>query len=152
MLSVKPVVRRRSARGVSLIEVSVATGVLLCVVAGHLGLLLSISQRTAQAEHHLVAAGLASEIVQRMRLNRGAALAGDYEVAAPGTRAAAAGRAQEDLREWHELLARRLPRGAGYVTTRTAGGVVTVTVVVQWAGTEAGPAGSGSQQPFRFRL
>jgi type IV pilus assembly protein PilV len=140
-------------RGVSLIEVAVAAAVLLCVAVGSMSLLMAVTRYAADSEFHLAAASLALEIAERMRLNRAAATAGDYDTPGSGVAApAAASIAQADLQAWHAELSRRLPDGAGRIATQAAQGVVSVTVTVQWRLLAGTPGPPTTQDSFFFRL
>lgn len=144
----------RSQRGLSLVEVAVAAAVLLCVVAGSMSLMIAVKRRSADAEFQVAAAALSLEIVERMRLNRAAALAGEYDTTRAAQQAAPVvpGVVQADLQAWRSELTRQLPAGAGRISTQSASGVVSVSVTVQWQRpTEAG-ASSTAQETFSFRL
>jgi type IV pilus assembly protein PilV len=153
-------------RGVSLVEVLVSICVLMCVAVGNFGLVVAVSRRAAQAEHHLAASGLAGELVHRMRLNRAAAAAGAYRAGgnvgngttsgsnagAPGTAMPASARAEQDMRIWQADVASRLPSGEGEVVTQTAAGVVVVTVTLQWQQAAVGLGRAQVREVFAFRL
>ena len=156
MLTIRPARMRRlqtRQRGISLVELAVAAAVLLCVVTGSLSLLTAVKRRSADAEFQLAASAVALEIVERMRLNRPSAAAGDYDTPGPGQPAPPVPvMAQDDLKAWHAELARRLPEGSGRVATQAAAGVVSVTVTVQWRLLGGAPGASTGQETFRFRL
>src|SRR5690606_28561880 len=72
---------------------------------------------------------LASDILDRMRINRGAALARDYNLAYGDTTPDGSTLAQVDLREWRQLLEDNLPSAGGAVNCTTAG---ICTISIQW--------------------
>jgi len=72
---------------------------------------------------------LATELVEQMRANREAALAGAYDVALGVVPSPSASRAGADLLRWKQQLAAALPDGDGAVSRNgTHAGIVTVTV------------------------
>lgn len=123
-------VRHLGAGGFTLVEVLV-TMVILSV-----GLLGVAALHTASLRNNLdsalrsQASLLAADIADRMRGNREAALAGNYDIAIGATRTVVAGSplVDRDVKAWKDLLAQTLPNGDGAIA-RT-GDVVTITV--QW--------------------
>ncbi len=112
-------------RGFGMIEVLVA---LMIFSIGLLGLirLQTISlQGSTSAARRATAVILGQEILERMRINQAASLAGNYSVAfgASPTGGTLAG---DDLAEWKSMLATNLPNGDGEVLT--VAGIATVTV------------------------
>ena len=115
-------------RGATLIEVLVS---LLVLSIGLLGVaaLLSTSVRHNHSAHlRSQATVLAHDIVDRMRANRTAALAGSYDTALADTVTPSSGGsiATTDLSQWKALLAAALPAGRGAVSR--SGSVVTITI------------------------
>ncbi|MBB3048714.1 type IV pilus assembly protein PilV [Litorivivens lipolytica] len=119
---------KHTASGFSLIEVLVA---LLITALGILGLsaanlnALKFNQ-TADVRSH--ATLLAYDIVDRMRANREAALAGHYDIAL--TAPAPTGNAihQSDVRDWLNALSNQLTSGDGSIARNGR----SFTVTVQW--------------------
>jgi type IV pilus assembly protein PilV len=119
--------------GFSLIEVLVA---LVVLSVGLLG--LAALQSTAVEFNHDAylrsqATILAYDIADRMRTNRQAAVAGDYNSAFAGTLPACNGAVagtvvQQDLGAWRRALVCALPAGDGQVAWDNAAEVLTVTV------------------------
>ena len=120
-------------RGLTLIEVLVS---LLILSIGILGLAtlqtasLNFNNASAQRTQATV---LAYDMADRMRANRAAAVAGDYDLALaatpPACAAPAAGGsvAAQDLSAWRMALACRLPLGNGSIARN--GNEVTLSVV-----------------------
>lgn len=71
---------------------------------------------------------LAYDIIDRMRANRQAALAGNYDIAV-GATPSGSGMVQTDLTAWKANLAQFLPSGDGAIAVTAAGAV---TVQVRW--------------------
>ena len=123
-------VRHLGTGGFTLVEVLV-TMVILSV-----GLLGVAALHTASLRNNLdsalrsQASVLAADIADRMRGNRDAALAGNYDIAIGATRTVVAGSplVDRDVKAWKDLLAQALPNGDGSIA-RT-GDVFTITV--QW--------------------
>jgi type IV pilus assembly protein PilV len=122
--------------GFTLLEVLVAVLVLSIGLLGLAGLLASSIRNNQSAYQRTQATWLAYDIVDRMRVNRPAALASDYDttLGTPANCAAnptlSGAMAAQDLTGWKTLLACALPAGDGAVALNTATRQVTVTV--QW--------------------
>jgi len=141
--------------GFTLLEVLVAVLVLSIGLLGLAGLLASSIRNNQSAYQRTQATWLAYDIVDRMRVNRPAALASDYDttLGTPANCAAnptlSGSMAAQDLTGWKTLLACALPAGDGAVALNTANRQVTVTV--QWndsrgIGTGTGNTGNTAQQ------
>lgn len=121
--------------GFTLIEVLVAVLVLSIGLLGLAGLMASSIRNNQSAYQRTQATWLAYDIVDRMRANRPAALAGNYNTAlgAPANCAAApalaGAMAAQDLTEWKNQIACVLPAGDGEVEVDANR---TVTVIVRW--------------------
>lgn len=121
--------------GFTLLEVLIAILVLSIGLLGLAGLMASSIRNNHSAYQRTQATWLAYDIVDRMRVNRAAALAANYNTAlgVPAACAAApvlAGSiAAQDLTGWKNLLACALPAGDGAVVVR---GNRRVSVTVEW--------------------
>jgi type IV pilus assembly protein PilV len=119
-----------SAAGFTLVEI------LVTLVVMSVGLLGIAALHTASLRNNLdsalrsQASALAADIADRMRSNRAAALAGQYDIALAATVTVGAGSplADRDKDAWKDLLAQVLPNGDGSVTR--SGDVFVITV--QW--------------------
>jgi type IV pilus assembly protein PilV len=93
------------------------------------------------------ATAMSYEIMDRMRANRQAALAGDYDLVFGAIIEAPASRAETDLQDWQTALAATLPNGDGQVETLLAdpGNSIPqrVRVTVRWGEV-------GEETPFEF--
>src|SRR5690606_5834816 len=106
---------RRYQTGAGLIEVLITV---LILAIGLLGL-AALQTRSLQYNHASALRSqaniLASDILDRMRINRKVALNGSYNLAYSDTTPTGTTLVQTDLREWRALLARALPSGGGAV-------------------------------------
>lgn len=146
--------------GFTLLEVLVAVLVLAIGLLGLAGLMASSVRNNQSAYQRTQATWLAYDIVDRMRVNRAAALASSYDTAlgTPATCAAnpslSGAMAAQDLTDWKNSLACVLPVGDGSVVVAADR---TVTVTVQWndsrgTGGNASNALQGDeQQQFQIR-
>jgi len=146
--------------GFTLLEVLVAVLVLAIGLLGLAGLLASSIRNNQSAYQRTQATWLAYDIVDRMRVNRAAALASsnNYNTAlgSPATCVAnptlSGAMAAQDLTGWKNQLACALPAGDGSVAVNSATRLVTVNV--QWndsrgIGVGTGNAGDTAQ---KFRI
>jgi type IV pilus assembly protein PilV len=119
----------RSQRGITLIEVLIA---LLLVSIGLLGM-ASLQANSLKfnrsAYTRTQATQLAYDIADRMRANRDAALAGNYDLAMTNTHTATSTIADQDLTAWMAELTTRLPNGSGSVVRNNA----RFTISLQWS-------------------
>lgn len=105
-------------RGATLIEVLIAVIVLAVGLLGLAGLQASSVQANQSAYYRSQATLLASDIADRMRANRTAALADAYDTNFPtssSSHTVSGSRAQRDLAEWLNRLATALPAGTGKI-------------------------------------
>jgi type IV pilus assembly protein PilV len=139
--------------GFTLIEVMVALIVLSIGLLGISGLVLNTLKANDSSSMRSQAAILANSIRDNMRANLLGASVGppsNYDVAylAPyvitpasqacfNTTCTPAQIAQNDLNNWKNALALRLPTGDGQIVTVANGGVTTVTITVRWDDTRA---------------
>lgn len=126
-----------------MLEVLVAMLVLSIGLLGLAGLMASSLKNSHSAYQRTQATWLAYDMLDRMRANRGVALAGGYNLAlgaTPGSSALAA----TDLTEWDTALTNTLPEGDGSIAVVAGGGV---TIIVQWNDTRG--TGGSATEPFR---
>jgi type IV pilus assembly protein PilV len=153
---------RQASRGVTLIEVLVALVVLSIGLLGVCALIIDSVRSNDSADMRSKAAILANAIVDDMRANSAAAVAGQYDV---GYGAAASGTsvASQDLANWKNALSASysvngisnqssgLPSGDGKITHATVANpnatFTQVTVTVQWDDSRAGFAFGGVATP-----
>ena len=138
-------------QGFSLLEVLVSIVILSLALLGLAGMMMSTLRSNHSAYHRSQATWLAYDIVDRMRANRSAALAQNYNIAVsaapPSTDPEAPASIQaQDITEWRATLAQTLPGGTGSVVVTPA--TRSVTVVIQWDDSR-GTGGSATQQ---FRI
>lgn len=136
---------RQCQRGVSLIEVLVALLLLAIGVLGAAALQLNALKYNHAASARTQATFLAYDMADRMRANRNAARAGNYDVALNATAPTGTTIANQDVAAWVNALAQQLPAGTGSVV-RTAGTNV-FTITVQW---DESRIGGDAQQRFIF--
>ena len=128
--------------GFSLIEVLVALFVLSVGLLGFAGLQATTVRSTQYAEVRSQATVMAQDIVERMRVNRARALAGDYDLALSDATptgstscivssggCSLAQLVVADQIEWRTLLT-GLPNGNGSIVVDAANNLA--TIVVQW--------------------
>lgn len=125
-----PIARRKSLRGLGLIEVLVTVVVLALGLLGLAGLHAGALKSVHSALYRGLAGQLAIDMVDRMRANQADARAGSYELAgcaaASGPRTALA---LGDLSDWCGRLRAALPGGDGSIRRVAGGGEVLVSVV-----------------------
>ena len=124
--------RAQRQHGAPLIEVLVAMFILAIGLLGLAGLQAVSVQSNQGAYYRSQATILAADIADRMRANRGAALAGDYAQSSPPSTISAPSDtstpAQRDLAEWNNRLATSLPQGTGTIVTSSN----IVTISISW--------------------
>jgi type IV pilus assembly protein PilV len=120
------------SRGLTLVEILVALLIMSIGLLGLAGLQTLSLKFNTSAYYRSQATALSYDFVDRMRANRPAARAGDYNVAAqdppPACDAAqvAGSVAEQDIATWQNALACRIPQSTGEVAI--VGNDVTVTV------------------------
>lgn len=117
----------RSQKGIALIEVLVTALVLAVGIMGMAGLQMKSVQFNQASYLRSQANVLAYDVMERMRLNRTRARAGDYDMDF-GQSMSGTSLARQDLRAWSTLLSSTLPNGQGHVDC----GEDTCTVEVRW--------------------
>ena len=141
--------------GVSMMEVLVTVLVLSIGLLGLAGLQLTGLRYNHSAYLRSQATLLASDIIDRMRVNRDQALNGAYDIdfgtstsnttcAAASADCSPADLAQSDLSEWKQNLQNLLPSGDGAISRTVNGSEVRFTVTIQWDDTR------GEQSPTQL--
>lgn len=128
MRSINESSRGTTQRGVSLIEVLVATFITVLGVLGAASLQLNSVKFNHVANTRSHATMLAYDAIDRMRANRGPALAGQYDIKLTDDAPNGNSFTEQDLREWLTEVGSRLP--AGDASIEVDGQDVVVTV--QW--------------------
>lgn len=133
---------RLKNRGFSLLEVLIA---LIILSVGLLGIaaLQGVALKTNHSAYQRSQATFLSyDMMDRMRANRNAALAGNYNLALTDNPSSSGTLAEQDLNDWiNNYVAQLLPAGDGSINC-DANGLCTVTV--QWdEGRAGGTATSG---------
>jgi len=130
--------------GFTLLEVLVAILVLSIGLLGLAGLMASSIRNNHSAQQRTQATWLAYDVIDRMRVNRPAAIASsdNYNIAL-GAASGSAGLAGADITDWKADLANALPAGDGSVAVNS--GTRAVTVIIQWNDSR-GTGGSNAQQ------
>lgn len=125
----------RNGRGMTLIEVLVTLVIISVGLLGVAALQLTTVRNNLDAFVRSQAAVLASDMLDRIRANRAAALANQYNVAFdtdPGTGTVAQG----DMTQWKATLRSQLPGGDGSIVTTQSVGVdatrYIVTISIRW--------------------
>ena len=117
-------------RGTTLIEVLIALVVLAIGLLGMALLQVTSVQSNHSAYYRSQVSILASDLADRMRANRTAALTDayvfDYPTASSSPPSASGTQAQKDKAEWLNTLAQALPEGTGKV--EKSGTLVTISV------------------------
>lgn len=133
-------VRHLATGGFTLVEVLVTMVILSVGLLGIAALHTASLRNSLDSALRSQASALAADIADRMRGNRDAALAGNYDIAIGATRTVVAGSplVDRDLNGWKTQLALILPGGEGSIVR--AGDVFTITV--EWG--ERGRQGEGT--------
>jgi len=147
VVAVRPSSLNRHQRGVSLVEVLVASVVLSIGLLGLAGLQASGLRVGQSSIHRGQAAQLAYDIIERMRVN--SAGAPEYELALNSAAPEGASIAARDLQDWRMRL-RALPAGTGSIDVNGR----QVSVVVQWDDSRGASAlrGDGNDESAREAL
>ncbi|MGP0172026.1 type IV pilus modification protein PilV [Pseudomonas sp. NCHU5208] len=118
----------RAQAGATLIEVLVAIVVLSIGLLGLAGLQATSIQANQSAYYRSQASILAADITDRMRANRKAAQAGDYNLSSlTNTYTTTTTRKDKDLSEWISLVT-KLPSGKARIERDNSTGLVTITI------------------------
>jgi type IV pilus assembly protein PilV len=119
-------------RGATMIEVLVAVVVLAIGLLGMALLQMTSVQSNHSAYYRSQASVLASDLADRMRANRTAALGSAYEFSFPASSSShsvSGTQAQKDKAEWLNALAQALPEGTGQVEKNGS----LVTISIRWS-------------------
>jgi type IV pilus assembly protein PilV len=119
--------------GFTLVEVLVTLVILSVGLLGVAALHTASLRNNLDSAMRTQASVLAADIADRMRGNRNAAVAGDYNLALTDATPTLTGTptlAQRDLNAWRTLLGQMLPAGTGAVEVDNATDVCLITV--QW--------------------
>ncbi|WP_372748276.1 type IV pilus modification protein PilV [Litorivivens sp.] len=149
MYRITPARNRKAERGATLIEVMVATFITALGVLGAASLQLNAIKFNHVANTRSHATLLAYDALDRMRANRTAAVGGRYNITLFDKAPQSSDFIAQDLRDWREELAARLPSGTGSITVNGD----TAVVVVQWDESrlnETREADSDDFAQFRF--
>lgn len=139
-----------NTRGFSLIEVLVALLVLSVGLLGLAALQTVALKSNHSAYHRSQATFLAYDMLDRMRANRNAAMAGDYNIAMNESPASGTTVAAQDLTDWiNNDVAQYIPSGDGAISC-DANGLCTVTV--QWDESRAGGTATAGSDTAQFVL
>ncbi len=130
--------RSRSAahrqHGLGLIDVLIALVVLSIGLLGLAGLQTFAMQYNHGAYVHTQANNFAADMADRMRVNRGPAIDGDYNIDFGESPPSGDSVAAQDLNEWINAVAQTLPGGEGAVVIDSSDG--TGTIRLRWDGGE----------------
>ena len=136
-------------RGFSLLEVLISVLILSIGLLGMAGLQMNALKFNQSASVRSQATVMAYEITDRMRMNRVAALAGQYNTALSQTSVTGQTRAAVDLASWKTALQSQLPDGRGAIALGTGN---RVTVTVQWDESRMRNGSNTQQLIFETRL
>ena len=135
--------RLKLQHGFTMLEVLISMIVISIGLLGYAGLQAASLKNGHVAYLRSQATIQAHDIVERMRVNRTAAIAGDYNVAI-GSSGGGSGVAGNDLTEWKRNLTQGLPSGDGAVTVTGVGAAQgNVEITIQW-----NEAGGGAPTTF----
>lgn len=126
--------RPQRQQGSTLIEVLVSILVVAFGLLGYAGLFLTSHKKNNESNYRTLVTLMASDMLESMRANRAAALAGTYNIAI-GSVPQGATQAGADLARWKSNLAAGLPAGDGSVSVDLQGNV---TLKIQWDGSGTG--------------
>lgn len=142
------------SKGFSLMEVLIA---LLILAVGLLGIaaLQSVALKTNHSAYQRTQATfLAYDMIDRMRANRTAAMAGNYNLAMTATPSGSGTLAEQDLVDWIDnYVAQLLPVGDGSIACVDNDGNGTLevcTITVQWDEARAGGTATGGGDIVQF--
>lgn len=130
-----PIFRQHSVpqkqQGASLVEVLVAMVVIALGLLGNVSLLAQSLKSNNTAYYRSQATLLASDVLERMRSNLPAAMAGSYNLSM-GSSPSGSGFAAQDLAGWKTLVTNAFPNGDASVTVDAQGNA---TITLRWTDT-----------------
>jgi type IV pilus assembly protein PilV len=121
---------RSAQKGFTLIEIMVAVIVLSIGLLGAAGLQITGLKNNHSAQFRTEATIQAYAILERMRINKAVANAGDYDITMAAAAPGGSDIKSTDLSFWLSSLASVLPSGDGSIATDGGTGVSTISV--QW--------------------
>ena len=142
--------RRSHQTGVTMIEVLVAILVSVIGLFSVMKLQLTAVTNTHSSLSRSQAAIIASGMVDQLRANSTAAVAGSYDLTLTGSVPTSGGLEVADLPQWRADLAATLPAGTGSVNCVSATAIC--TLVVQWDDSRGLSGGTTQQFSLVVRL
>lgn len=137
----------KKQQGISMIEVLVSIVVLGVSVLGVIGMQTNALRFNQISLDRSQATYAANDILDRMRANRTAAIAGSYAIGidanSPATTSTVA---DSDLSEWRNYLATLLPEGTGSVAMTNS----VATITIRWDERRAEQTDAASYKSFTF--
>jgi type IV pilus assembly protein PilV len=141
---------KQSQYGITLIEILVSIVIFAIGLLGVAALQIVGLKNTHSSSLHTQATTSATDILDRMRINRSAALAGDYDIALSASAPSVITIAGDDLRGWKTDLIGQLPSGDGAIDCSTVAGLCVVTV--RWDDSRATAGNAAAVVALRGRL
>ncbi|MCS3902961.1 type IV pilus assembly protein PilV [Methylohalomonas lacus] len=136
--------------GFSLLEVMIALFVLSIGLLGLAALQSVALKSNHSAYHRSQATFLAYDIMDRMRANKNAAKAGNYNVEMGANPSGSGSLAANDVSDWvNNHVAQLLPAGDGSINCDNQGMCL---VIVQWDESRAGGTATGGDDTAEFEL
>ena len=121
----------KKQQGASLVEVLVAMVVIALGLLGNVSLLAKSLKSNNTAYYRSQATLLASDVLERMRSNLPAAMAGSYNLSM-GSSPSGSDFAAQDLASWKTLVTNAFPSGDASVTVDAQGNA---TITLRWTDT-----------------
>lgn len=128
-MKIKNLQDRRFQAGFTLLEVLVAIVVLSLGLLGYAGLQMASIKNSASAYQRSQATILAYDIIDRMRVNRAQAIAGNYNTTIGALPGAGTSIAAQDLAQWKTRVDDALPGGDAAINVDANGNVL---ITIQW--------------------
>lgn len=132
-----------SQHGFSMLEVLITLVIIATALLGTAGLQMYAMRMGQSGQFRTQAVFLASDIAERMEVNKAAAVAGNYALALTSVSSMAAtdcastvcnstDMANWDLSQWGISIATLLPQATWQITQTTAGNPSTYSIVISW--------------------
>ncbi len=128
MLRISQFRKKRAQQGATLIEVMVAAFITALGVLGAASLQLNAIKFNHIANTRSHATLMAYDAIDRMRANRTAAIAGRYNISIFDNAPTGSDFIAQDIKDWRDELASRLPAGRGSIDVNGDSAIV----IVQW--------------------